>query len=267
MSFESLYNHVGPFLMVLFRLLGLFVFAPMLSSAIIPARVRVLLAVILALGVYPTLPGAQQQPMELDLFMLAPAIAGETLIGTVIGLLASLPMYAAQLAGLVMGQQTGMSLGAVFNPALETDADAIGQLLMYVALAAFIALGGLELLFMGVARSFAHVPLGRAWSLAMPLDLMIGIVTSGFELALRVAAPVLCILLVETVVSGLLMKTLPQINIMSLGYGIKILLALVVLIAAMVVIEPVIVTDVRSTLMDITSWIDAPHAAGAPGGR
>ena len=254
---ESLLNHIGPFLMVLFRLLGLFIFAPILSSTSIPARIRVLLALALAVAMYPTIPASQMAPIQLDLFTLGPAIFAETLIGVVLGLIASLPMFAVQLAGMIMGQQTGLTLGGVFNPALEIETDAISQLLMYIAIAAFVALGGLEVLFLAVARSFAHIPLASVAIMVAPLDLIVGLISSGFELALRVAAPVLCILLVETVASSFLMRSLPQINILSIGYGLKILLGLIVFAAAVGTMEPAIERDIADALGSALRWVDS----------
>lgn len=257
---DSILNHIGPFLMVLFRIGGLFLYAPMLSSSTIPGRIRLLVALAFAVAMYPTIPASQMAPIRLDLFVLAPAVFAEMLIGAVIGLLASLPMYSVQLAGLVMGHQTGLTLGGVFNPALDTEGDAISQLLMSIALAVFIALGGLEIMFLAVAKSFASVPIASVAITVAPIDLVVGLISSGFELALRVAAPVLCILLVETLASGFLMRSLPQINLLSLGYGLKILLAFVALTGAIAAISPAIEHDIADTLAACVHWAEnIPH--------
>ena len=106
-------------------------YANVLSSSILPLRLRVLLSLALSLALYPTLGRINHAPISLDLFSLAPAVFCETLIGAAMGLMASLPLYAVQLGGLVMGQQAGMSLGQVYNPALDVETDTIGQFLQY----------------------------------------------------------------------------------------------------------------------------------------
>src|SRR5262249_53461138 len=148
-----------------------------------------------------TLPATQQSPIELNLFSLAPSIFGETLIGLSIGLLAALPMFAAQLGGLIMSQQAGITLGQVFNPSLDIEADVFGQLLQYVAIFAFVSLGGLDSLFLSLASTFTRVPVAGATASLAPTDLLVGVAGSGFDLALRVSAPVLCIVLIETIAS------------------------------------------------------------------
>ena len=274
---QPLYEQIGPFLMVLFRLSGLFLFAPLLSSSIIPTAARVLLVCIFTFALYPTLPHAQRVPIHLDIFSLAPAVFCETLIGLAIGLLASLPMFAAQLGGQIMGQQAGFSLGQVYNPSLDTDADLFGQLMQYIAMFAFVAAGGLEVLFLALANTFSRVPVATPTSGLAPLDLILGVTGSGFDLALRVSAPVLCIIFIETLASSILMKTIPQINTQSIGFATKIIVSFLALIAGIAAIAQAVNDDVLHTNSQIVKWslnlVDPPptqpHAPSAPfnGGR
>jgi flagellar biosynthetic protein FliR len=261
----SLLSHLEPFLLVVFRLSGLLIFAPILSSPLIPARARIMLIMMFALALYPSLNLAPPRPVEsITLFTLAPMVVAETLIGLTIGLLAALPMYAVQLGGQVIGQQIGLGLAGIYNPALDTEADVIGQLLMFIALAIFTAIGGLEWTFLALAATFTHLPPGAAVTTLPPLDLMVGIVSSGFEMALRVAAPVLCIILLETIASAFLMKTLPQLNIMSLGFGIKVLLAVIVLVWSIGAISEAIGHDITDTLRAVSAWAVPDTAPASP---
>ena len=250
----SILDHIAPFLLVLFRISGLFVFAPMLGGAIIPLRVRTLICLAFAIAIYPGLPIDHVAPTSLDLFSLGPAVMAEVLIGTAIGLLAALPIYAVQLGGLIMGQQAGMGLAQVYNPALETESDVLGQFLLYAALVTFVLMGGLEALFVATGASFGSVPAGKAALGMAPTELMTGLVGSGFELALRIGAPVLCIILIETIASALLTKTIPQINIQSIGFAVKVLITLLVLAASSGAIMHATGTDIADTLDIILAW-------------
>lgn len=242
-----------PFLLVLSRLGGLFVFAPMLASTSIPLRARALFVVMFAAAIYPSVP-APAAGANLDLFSLLPAAASEALIGLSIGLLAAIPIFSVQLAGVVMGQQMGVSLAGVYNPALESESDVLGEILLYMAIGVFVACGGLDALFLAVGRTFQHVPLAGFDSKRVPIDQLVGLTASGFDLALRIAAPLLCIVLLETIASGFIMKTLPQLNILSIGFALKILLGLLALIAALGAIQQVIGDHVSSTIRLILDW-------------
>lgn len=273
-SLAPILPHVEPFMLVLFRLGGLFIFAPMLASPIVPVRIRTLLVFMLTLALYPalTLPAAAA-PRELDLFSLALAGFFEILIGAGIGLLASLPMFAVQLGGLVGGQQLGLGLAGIYNPALDTESDVLGQMFVYIALAVFAAAGGIELCFVALAHTFERIPPGAAWLHATAIvggsdaqgggaaaglgDMLLGLISSGFEVALRVSAPVLGIVLVETLASAFIMKTIPQINIMSTGFAIKVVLGLFILVVSLSALGELIGDETRAVCDHIMLWATA----------
>ncbi len=255
-SLDPILDHVAPFLLVLFRISGLMVFSPVLASSILPMKTRALLAIAFALAIYPTLTPTLSVPVSMDLFWLAPAVLCETLIGVAMGLMAALPMYAVQLGGLIMGQQAGMSLGQVYNPALDVETDTLGQFLQYAALALFVLMGGLEMLFVGLGHTFANVPLASVSPSIAPVELMTGLVASGFELALRVSAPVLCIILVETIASALIARTIPQINVQSMGFSVKVVITLLGLAAAITAVMHATGEDMSRTLGLVTRWAE-----------
>ncbi|MEE9404637.1 MAG: flagellar biosynthetic protein FliR, partial [Algisphaera sp.] len=126
---DFLTAHLVVWLLVLFRLAGIFLLAPVLGSSVIPAVVKVLLAVALSCCVYPMLlstgGGGVASIMQvldggLGLWVLVPVLAGEMMFGWIIGYCAALPLVGLQVGGHVVDQQMGISAGGVFNP----DADA-----------------------------------------------------------------------------------------------------------------------------------------------
>lgn len=216
-----LWAHGVPFSLVLFRILGVFISAPMLSSTAVPARIRLLLGFTLALATYPVLMPTIEMPAVPDVFALVPMVLGETLVGFSIGLIASMPLLALEGAGVIAGHQMGMSLARVYNPQLDTESDLVGQLLFFAAFAAYLAMGGIESLFDATARSFDRIPLGGIAASGVPLESLLGLLTSGLELALRVAAPVTGVIILLAITMGALSKTMPQINIMTVGFAVK----------------------------------------------
>ncbi|MEM9166981.1 MAG: flagellar biosynthetic protein FliR, partial [Planctomycetota bacterium] len=229
---EVLITHGLGMLVVAFRLSGLLLFSPVLAGAAVPRQAKIALVFMLAAAVYPGLAVEWQQPLNLSLVTLGQLMVTETLIGAAIGFVASLPIVAAQVAGQIMGQQMGLGLAQVFNPEFETDTGVVDQLMFFSALAVYISLGGLEAIFVAMMNTYDHVPLGGMTLTSIPLELSVGMLSSGFEIAFRVAMPVVAIMVVETVASGVLMKTIPQINILSVGFSIKTLAGLFALAIA-----------------------------------
>ncbi len=253
---ESLLHHVVPFLLVVSRLGGIFLLAPILSSVSVPRQVRVVLLLGLAAAVYPTIPLHGAVPASLDLYELAPLVVRESLIGVVLGFLALLPFAAMQLTGLIIGQQVGLAFAQVVNPAADIEGDAIGQFLFHIAMAAFLVLGGLEALVDALVNSFALVPLGGIGPRQLPVQELAGLLTSGLHLAFRLSMPVLLIILVENITLGFITKTLPSLNVLSFGFPVRILLGLMVLIASLGFIARVINADISDTIDRMHGWVD-----------
>lgn len=231
---QLLEAHAIPFMLVLARLGGLFATAPTLSGLIIPVRFKALLVVVLSAGSYPLLiPHLRPEQMgELDAFVLVPLLALETLVGFSIGLLATAPLMALEAGGVVMGQQMGFGLARVYNPEADYDVDVLGQLLFFVASGIFFAVGGVDSLLRAVLGTFERVPLGGMAVGSAPLEMFAGLLDSSLDLAMRVAAPVAGIVLLLVLVFGVVAKTMPQINIMSVGFTIKIFAGVAMLAAA-----------------------------------
>jgi len=63
----------------------------------------------------------------------------------------------------------------------------------------------------------------------VPLESLVGLVSSGLELSVRVAAPVTGVILLLAITLGALSKTMPQINVMSVGFALKIMAGVLML--------------------------------------
>lgn len=260
--------HVIPFTLVLFRLAGLFLLAPLLTSTMIPMKFRALLACTFAAAAYPILAPDLIAPASADMFSLVPLIAGEALIGLCVGAIASMPLLSLELAGVVMGQSMGFGLARVYNPESDVETDLLGQLLLMVATGVFVASGGLETLFTGLVRSFDRLPIGGMSASSAPLDLFIDVLTSGCDLALRVAMPVVGGTMLLVIVLGVIGKTMPQVNIMSVGFTIKVLAGLAALALAMSAIRETVGDAIDQAIDQALLWLSGLGSGSlTPGGH
>lgn len=251
---EPLLQHVVPFVLVTFRMVGLFLGAPLLSSRTIPVRFRVLLSIMLGVAIYPMLPSALQIAPDVDLPGLAAMMVSETLLGLSIGVIAAIPLSGLSLAGHLIGHQMGLALAQSYDPETNAETDAIGQLLYFLGAYVFMAVGGLDALFVGVLNTFQRLPIGALNITDAPLDIILGVLSSSFELAVRVSTPVLAIILMILIALGFLMKTMPQINILSVGFAIKILVGIMILAATLVAVEEVFSDEILGVLDHILLW-------------
>lgn len=251
---DPILPHLLPLLTVVIRLTGLFIFTPMLSSGSIPFQFKALLAFMFALAIYPFVPPI---PLDasVDLVQLVPLLFAELLIGIAIGLVASIPLLAVQMGGYIMGYQMGLSLAESFNPELDSNGSVSGDLLFYMAAFIFIGFGGLEILFATLAQSFRTAPVGMFTAGDVPLDLLLAVLTSGFDLALRIATPVMVIVSMIMIAMGFVMKTMPQINIMSIGFAAKIIAGLAILLVSINAVGTIAGDEILDTFDRLGVWV------------
>jgi len=230
--------------MVLFRLTGIFVLAPVLGSDTVPRIVKVFLAVGLSLCAYPMLldAGRPSAPLVaatiengLQLWGLIGRVGLELVIGFAIGYAASLPLVGMQVAGHLMSQQMGLAFASIVNPTFGDQSGLVDQMLFLMALTLFALLGGHHVMFAAVIGSFQHIPLGGFDQFGGLLDFILGLINIVFDMAIRIAAPLLCLIFLLTAAMGFIARTVPQMNILSVGFSVRILSAasfLVVFIAS-----------------------------------
>lgn len=239
---DPLVSHMPVWLLVLFRISGIFLIGPFFGSSIIPGRVKIFLALGLSFCVYPMLLGrpadgvagqsiAMVMGHGLSLWSLVALVASELLVGLAIGFGAALPLFGIQIGGQIVDQQLGLGLAGVYNPDIGADSGIVSQFYFLMALALFLILNGHRALLGVLVGSFDHVPLGGYVADGRLVTLMIGLLQSMFELAIGVAAPLLCLVFLETVAMGFIARTVPQLNIMSVGFSLRIIVGLFVLIA------------------------------------
>ncbi|QDV89176.1 flagellar biosynthesis protein FliR [Phycisphaerae bacterium RAS2] len=219
------------FMMVLARTAGAVVAVPMFSNAQIPAMVKVLLAVTLGFVAFPVV--MPMLPTDVSLTQAATGLASEFLIGELLGLAAGAALFAAQMAGNVVSQQAGLSLGQVFNPMLDEETTVLDQLWFFGALMFFFAFRGHLAVVSALLGSFELVPPMSITFDAGLLDVAAGLATSMFEATLRLAGPSVLALLATSLVLGFLTKTMPQLNILSVGFAFKVAVGLVAVAATM----------------------------------
>src|SRR3954471_4452610 len=171
----ELYRVAPAFVLVLVRVGGIFVFAPLLGSAKIPRRVKVLMALVLSFGIAGgiALPDARHMPQTLLDFALG--IGGELMFGLAMGMILSMVFIAVQWAGEMIGQQMGLNMSEIFDPQFGGAGSLIGRMYFMLALVVFLTVRGHEAMLMGVRASFDRLPL-MSVGLDRPLfDLLVGL--------------------------------------------------------------------------------------------
>ncbi|MEN6449909.1 MAG: flagellar biosynthetic protein FliR [Thermoguttaceae bacterium] len=210
--------------LVFARVTGLVLVAPIYGGSAVPLQVRGLLAAGLTLLIAPSqwdgsVPTFDGLPGYLVL------LGVDALVGACLGLGLLVLLHGMTLAGELIGRLSGLGLAEAFDPNLDENVPQLSRLLFLLAACVFLCIGGHRAVMAGLLETFRAIPPGSG-VLPRPLcDSLMTLVSQSFSLGVRAAAPVLASLLVATLTMGLVGRTLPQLNFLSLGFGVNAMLA------------------------------------------
>ena len=244
------------FVLVLTRVSGLMLVAPIFGSRNVPMHVRGFLAVGLSLIVTPLQTQAAVNPSNLiDLLLL---VGREALLGLALGLAVLILFTGLQLTGQVIGQISGMSLADVFNPTYEADVSIFSQLLDVVAIAAFLAIGGHRQVLEALLDTFQARPPGSGEFPVGVAATLVELLGESFVVGVRAAAPVMVALLMSVLILGLISRTLPQLNVIAIGFNLNSLIMLAVLSVCIGAMVGVLVFRVDGMLALVRDSLTVP---------
>lgn len=214
------------YVLVLSRITGLMLTAPIFGSMVVPRRFRVGLAVMLAALVFPLLHG--RTPSEITLSMAIVGGLGELMIGAIIGLSLSILLMAAEVAGLIVGRQAGLALANVFDPTRNERVSIMGQVYSISLTVIFLLAGGHRATMAALLDTFEVIPLLSFRFNETFVLLLVEALAATFVLGIRLAGPVLIALFMVGTALAFLSRTMPQLNILTIGFTLRLLVALAV---------------------------------------
>jgi len=149
-------------------------------------------------------------------------------LGIALGLGVMTIVSGLQMAGSLIDAQIGVSLGSVFNPEFESDASLSGEMLHQLGLVVFLVVGGHHLIAGALIDTFQAMPVGYAGLSPPAIELLSALVHQSLALALQIAAPVMGMMAVVGLAMGFLGHTIPQLNVLVMGFPVRTLAGLVV---------------------------------------
>ena len=227
------------FLLVLTRIGGLVMSAPIFGPRSAPLPARVFLTVALALIVTP-LHWDTAPPAPANLLLLTIVLAREAALGLALGLALTIFFSSMHLAGNIMGQMSGMQLADVFDPSFDSNMPVFGQFLDLIAMGVFVATSGHQRVTAALLDTFRWRPPGGDDFPTSIVDTLTGVLTESFIAGIRAGAPVMISLLLAVLVLGLISRTLPQLNVFAVGFNVNAIVVLLTLVFSLATINAVV---------------------------
>jgi flagellar biosynthetic protein FliR len=224
-------NELAGFILVLARVTPLFFIAPLFSSQMIPARVRGIIAVGIAIGLTPIAMHGQHIPS--DPMLLAGLVIEGLLTGLGFAFTLAVLMAAIESAGALIDVVSGFSYGSLINPMNGQNSAVISRFYSLIGTLIFLIIGGDAWTLKGLDRTFQLVPLTEGPRISSLVGGAEQVFSSVFAAALEIAAPVLVALLITDVAFGVVSRVVPQLNVFAVGFPTKVAVTLLVVGASL----------------------------------
>jgi len=232
---DSILLRAPAFLLVFVRCFALIMVLPMFSMRATPRVAKIALAGYMAFFLFGSVDFSSYKnyftedgTFSMEYFLL---LLGEGLIGIIIGFYISIIFAAFSAAGQFLAFQMGLSAASSYDSLSQVENPLMGQFFNLVAMLVFMQTKWFQKLFLqGLVSSFASL---NAFSIVEHNEqiarFMIRGLSSLFADALVIALPVMGTLLLITSCTGLLTKAAPQMNLLSEGFPIMILVAFTII--------------------------------------
>lgn len=226
------------FLLVLCRAGGIMISAPLFSNGLISVRIKVVLALLLALIMYP-FAAKYSGPLPVSVLAYVPIVLTEVGLGLLMGFAGGLVLAILLAAGGIATQQIGLTLGELASPNFDEDMDEISVFFDIIGILLFLAVDGHHWFIQALAISYHDIPLGHFTLRPEAATNITNSFCMVFTYALRGAAPLMAIMFLVNVAVAVLSKAVPQMNILMVGYPVKVFVGLLSMILTFPLMWPV----------------------------
>ncbi len=221
-------------LLIFIRLITFFSLIPVLFPTGTPAQLKIAFSLLLAFIVSTYFQGT-----ALDLntsYSFISAIINEVMSGMILGLTVNLTFEAFRILGSLLDMHIGLSMLSFFDPNSKSNSTLIERLFYTIAITLFLISDGHHLLIKIMIESYTIVPLGRTIIFQESIVHFFGIFISSFLLALKLALPIILIIILTDITLGLVARAVPQLNVMIIGLPIKLVIGLAVVVISLPII-------------------------------
>lgn len=158
---------------------------------------------------------------------------GEISTGVILAIITNIMFDMVSLAGSWIDTHIGLSMISMLDPNSEAQVTITAKIFNYVALAMFFTVDGHHLLLKSLIESYTLVPLGRIIINNDSIMYTIEVIANYFFIGLKIAIPIVLIIILTDICMGLISRAVPQINVMILGMPVKMLVGVVTVALAL----------------------------------
>lgn len=171
----------------------------------------------------------------------------EALIGLTLAFVMRTAMLAVKVSSEFIGHEMAFNMSSIVDPVTGVNVPLITQIYDWFFLIGFLMVDGHHFVLRALADSFERTPVGDVGISAGVADLTTRLFSEMFTAGLTFAAPIITLLVLTSVTIGLVARAVPNINILEMGFSLRILGGMVGMFAFAPLLAPV--------MSDLYEWI------------
>jgi len=214
-------------LICLSRVAAILASMPVFGTNMVPGRIKVTLAVMLTLLVYPVV-ATKINLVDFSTVSMGLLMANEVILGVMLGFISRLIFTAVEFGGTVVGYQMGFAAANVYDPQNQRQVSLMSQFQNVFAILVFLAIDGHHIFLRTMVSSYELLPPGLLDLSGPAVPYIVELMGHMLILAVRFSAPVLAVLLLSGLILGIMSRVFPQMNVFLLSFPINIGLSFII---------------------------------------
>ncbi len=223
-------EYIFSFFLLFIRITAMFATMPFFSHMAISMQVKAAFAFYLAVILFPLV---DTTPVNIEISSIVLAMFYELVFAVIAGLALNIVfmmlMYAAEIMSFIMG----FSMASAMDPVTGMNSPIIGIFISMVALLILLETNGHHHMLTFIAHSINSVPLGGFVVTDNMIQYFVKAMANFFVMGFTIAFPLIALAFISDAIFGMLMKTMPQFNLLVVGFPIKITVSLIILITTL----------------------------------
>ncbi|SON56202.1 flagellar biosynthesis protein FliR [Hartmannibacter diazotrophicus] len=237
------------FFLLFARIGSLVMLMPALGEQTIPVNIRLAMALVLTLVLYPITVTSLPTGLENNAPQMITALVREALIGLALGLLMRILVSLSQTAGAIIAQNMGLSFAQTVDPTMGQQGAILGSFLGMVGVTMIFVTDLHHVAIAGLAGSYKIFPPGGDFPVGDMAEVATDTIAGVFEVACQISAPFIVFGLVFSFALGILAKLMPQLQVYFLAMPVTIFVGLMLFALLMVPMVMAYVGHIESGLM------------------
>lgn len=237
------------FFLIFARIIAVLLYTPGFSGKEIFSSGKIALVTWITLLLIFIIPLPMSLPGTPILFFLG--IIVEVIIGAMIGFVTQLLITGIEFGGSLMDTQAGLSVASLLDPSTGQTTSILSRLTRQISVLVFFLINGHHVVLSSLVQSFRAIPITSKLNIFEASRYVVSISVDIFISGMQIAAPILLVVFLVDFGFGLLSRVAPQVNVFQLGFQIKPIISVFVMMSFMPGMIEIIYTFLEKSAGDL----------------